>query len=198
MIKRFMPLLLVAIILFSTTANAAIYEYFPDVPLDADYAYAVNHLAELGIFSGDEKGNFNPNKTLTRAEFAVTMVRLIGETDKALKSKTSSFSDVPKNHWACGYIEVAVEYGLFSGYGNGKFGPGDTLTYEQAVAILLRVLRYEKEAQEAGGWPLGYIKIGRELNLLVNTSINNSKPINRKTVSILLYNAIMRVEPNMN
>jgi S-layer homology domain. len=176
--------------LLSNAAQAAVYDRFPDVPEDAEYAYAVNSLAELGVFTGDENGRFNPDNTITRAEFATIMVRLLGEEERAKNVSASNFSDVPASHWANGYIAIAVEYGLVSGYGNGKFGPGDTLTYEQAIAMLVRYMGLEEQAQTQGGWPQGHVSIAEDLDITTNTSIRIGEVVTRQQMAILIYNTI--------
>ena len=183
-------LLVVVVIMLLVTTNAAVYSHFPDVPIDADYAEAVDYLAELGIFTGDDQGNFNPDKTITRAEFATIMVRMAGEEDRAKTVTTSSFSDVPSSHWACGYVTVAVEMGFVNGYGNGKYGPGDTLTYEQGVAIIIRYLGLEDEASESGGWVAGYLHVAEIYKITSNLTLEQGRKLLRKQVAILTHNAI--------
>ena len=188
--KSRLLIILTLILLFSFTAQAGSYAHFPDVPDEAPFADEVNTLAELGLLKGDEKGNFNPENTITRAEFATMMCRFFGVEDEALKIRKSSFNDVPSNHWACGYITKAVELGILNGYGNGKFGPADTLTYEQAVTVLIRSIDYEDEAQKAGGYPNGYIKVAENKNLLEKVQSEFSKPIIRSNVAILICNVL--------
>ena len=187
-IKHGLAVIIVCAFLLGTPAQANDFEFFPDVPYDADYAEAANTLAKIGILRGDETGNFNTDSTITRAEFATMMCRLLGVEDEALLITESGFSDVPQGHWASGYVAKAVELGLFSGYGEGNFGPSDTLLYEQAVAVLVRTIGFESEALSAGGYPLGYISVAEELGILYNTSERVGSNALRKTVSILTYN----------
>lgn len=56
---------------------------FPDVKDDAWYAKYVNAMADIGVFIGDEKGNFRPNDPLTRAEAAAMVYRVF----EVLKNK---------------------------------------------------------------------------------------------------------------
>ena len=177
------------VMLLSTTALAAI-GYFPDVPEGAAYADAVNALADMGILTGDENGKFNPNSTITRAEFATMMVRLLDEEDRAKTITKSSFTDVPSTHWACGYVTVAVELGLVNGYGDGRYGPSDTLTYEQAVKVLVCMLGYENDALSAGGWPNGYTQVANALQLTANTDNLQSANVSRSVVAVLCFNSL--------
>ena len=121
---------------------------FPDVDEYAPYAEAVEYLKERNIMVGDNHGNFNPNKTVTRAEMATIVCRMLGETENLTISNT--FTDVPNTHWANKYIAKAAELSIVSGYGNGKFGPNDMVTYEQAVTMVVRALQ-----QTLVGIPMG-------------------------------------------
>lgn len=55
-------------------------------------------------------------------------------------SYSNSYTDVPETFWAYHPIMTLTEGGLLAGYGNGKFGPNDTLTKEQVHIIYTRML----------------------------------------------------------
>ena len=57
-------------------------------------------LSTLGIFQGDNLGNFNPDKTNTRGESVAVILRMLG-MDNISQSMTE-FTDVPATHWASG------------------------------------------------------------------------------------------------
>lgn len=187
---RTVALLLSALLFVSALpAHALTYEYFPDVPDDLPYAEAVNTLTAVGLFKGDENGNFNPDKTITRAEFSTIMCRLLDVEEEALDITLSSFDDVPSTHWACGYVTMAVELGLVNGYGNGRFGPSDFLTYEQAIKVLVCACEYDEDMiDEAGGWPNGYIAMAEDAGALENVAGTVGDPITRSSVAILICN----------
>ncbi len=163
---------------------------FPDVPSGASYAEAVRALNELGIITGDERGYFNPNKTITRAEAATIICRLMGVEDEAKAMKNQVFTDVPSDHWAVGYVAKAVELGIVNGYGNGKFGPSDSVTYEQMVKMLVCACGLEEDASEAGGWPNGYIKTANAMGMTESITHTQKAPVNRSVVAQLVYNII--------
>ncbi len=102
---------------------------FPDVTGYEEFAKAVSYVNEAGIMVGDNNGNFNPYKTVTRAEMATIVCRMLN-MDKGLLTSTR-FTDVSIGHWANGYISKAASLGIVNGYGGGKFGPSDSVTYEQ-------------------------------------------------------------------
>ena len=177
----------------SVSDKPEIHGYFPDVSSNATYAEAVNTLAEMGIFTGDESGNFNPNSTITRAEFAAIMCRLLGEEQDAQAITAGSFADVPSSHWACGYVAKAVELGLVSGYGDGRFGPSDTLTYEQAVKVLVCAIGYEEEVNAAGGYPNGYISVADELGITNKVDFEIGISATRGATAQLTWNTIKTI-----
>lgn len=160
---------------------------FPDVDENAPYAEAVEYF-KVGIMKGDEKGNFNPSKTVTRAEMATIVCRMLRETENL--STSSVFSDVPIDHWANRYIGKAAEFGIVNGYGNGLFGPSDNVTYEQAVKMIIHAVGGESEAQDEGGYPNGYLAIAEYNGLLNGVDLNIGDFMPRSDIAIVIYNCI--------
>lgn len=159
---------------------------FPDVDESSEYAEAIAYVSEAGIMVGDDKGNFNPDKLVTRAEMAAIICRMLDDEEGLEKS--TDFLDVPTNHWANAYVCKAVELCIVNGYGNGKFGPADDVTYEQATAMIIRTLGYENEANDAGGYPDGHLSIAQSFGLLEGIEASNGTPLNRASVAIMVYN----------
>lgn len=160
---------------------------FPDVPQGANYAQAVSVLAELEVITGDDKGNFNPDTTVTRGEMAAILCRLL-EEEKI--EKDTGFLDVSPTHWAAGYVAKAAELGIINGYGDGNFGPENPVTCEQVVKMLVCAWGYEEEAQREGGWPAGYWKTAQSLGLLQGVISGQTEPAARSTTAILCYNTL--------
>lgn len=98
---------------------------------------AVNDMGSRLVISGAGNDMFEPDRDITRAEFAAIIVRALG-----LNPGTGSnpFTDVSNTAWYCDYIKTAVEYKLISGYGNGTFGPNDKITREQAMTMIARAM----------------------------------------------------------
>ena len=163
---------------------------FPDVPDGAPYEEAVLTLAELGVITGDNYGNFNPDKTITRAEAATIICRLLGAEYEAKAMTKVVFSDVPAKHWAVGYVAKAVELGIISGYGNGKFGPADPVTQEQMVKMLVCAWGYGDYALELGGWPRGYVAVAEELGMIESAEGISSAQAKRSLVAEWCYNIL--------
>lgn len=174
--------------LFGTAAFATT-GVFSDVPADASYAQAVETLAQDGIITGDDKGNFNPDSTITRAEAATIICRLTGVETEAKKLSNSGFIDVPSSHWAAGYVAEAVKLGIVNGYGNGYFGPSDPVTYEQMVKMLVCTLGYESVAKSYGGYPDGYLHVSNSLQINTSEVSNTKENARRSTVAVLVFKA---------
>lgn len=191
--KRILTLALAAtslLLLLASPAYMAERTSFPDVPVDASYAEAVEVLAELGILKGDDAGNFNPDHTITRAEAAAVICRLLGVEEEVQSLSTSVFADVPAGHWATGHIAKAAELGIIGGYGDGKFGPGDPVTHQQIIKMLVCAMDYEPEAIELGGWFSGYLGIAQEFGIVSLDETINAEAASRSAVATYLYNFV--------
>jgi len=102
---------------------------------------SIVRLASLEIANG-YNGRFNPNGTVTRAEFAAMMVKALGFADQAqvVKGSSTGYKDVPPGHWASGFIILARELGIISGYPDGSFGPSASIRRDEITSVLVRAL----------------------------------------------------------
>ena len=120
---------------------------------------AVNDMASRLVINGAPDGLFYPNKEITRAEFASIVIRALG----LMRPGTGKdvFNDVLKSNWYYDAVSIAYEYGIISGYGNGKFGPDDTVTREQAMTMIAKAmkiigLKFEMKDNEMNSLLLNY------------------------------------------
>ena len=164
---------------------------FPDVPQWAYYSDAVEEVEKQGIFTGDHEGNFAPLRGVTRAEFAVIMCRFM-EKDELEQPNEALFSDLPAGHWASPYVATAMKEGILRGFDDGTFRPNDYVTGEQAVKMVVCALGLEENANMAGGYPEGYIKIAKQKSL-VEGEITNEEFL-RKDAAVLIFNALNYIE----
>ncbi len=106
---------------------------------------AVNDMGSRMVIRGVNQDNFEPEREISRAEFAVIIVKALG-----LKPGVGSgkFTDVNASDWYNADIKTALQYQIISGYGNGKFGPNDRITREQAMAMISRAMNITKLAVE--------------------------------------------------
>ena len=185
-LKKVLALVVVFSMMLSTVAFAA----FPDVAEDADYANAVNTIAALGIVGGDDQGNFNPDNTITRAEFTKMICEAQAIKGDAAKGATI-FTDVAADHWASGYINMAVGQNIINGMGDGTFAPESPVTYEQAIKMIVVALGYEPMAADRGGYPTGYMVVAQSMGVTKGVSAPaQTDAAKRSLIAELIYNAL--------
>lgn len=177
---------LALVIAFSMMLSVVAFAGYNDVDAKADYAGAVELLSALDIIKGDENGNFNPDNTITRAEMAAIVCRAKGLENAANGAKgATKFVDVAADHWAAGYVNIASQNGIINGYGDGRFGPEDTVSFDQAVKMIVCALGFEPMAAQKGGWPTGYLVVANTYK--ITEGVANST---RADVATLVYNAL--------
>lgn len=120
---------------------------------------AILKLNYAGVLKGYTDGTFRPDKQVTRAEFAKVAVLALGYTDdqvKLLQGKTK-FSDVPADHWATGYINLAVSQGIIKGYTNGTFKPNNLVNVAEALTVFVQGLHINVNPSTTGQWYHPYL-----------------------------------------
>ncbi len=164
---------------------------FSDVS-DMTTAQNLEVLSMMGVVDGVSGGAFNPAGTLTRAQFCKMAVEAMGEGDRvSIYRNYTIFPDVKPGYWAAGYVNLAVRSDpkLISGYADGTFGPNDTVTYGQAVTMLMRMLGYKDEDVSAV-WPDGYIDEALAIGLSDGVSLSASAAISRAQAAQLFVNLL--------
>ena len=144
-------------------------------------SYAVDTLCDLGFIIGDNAGNLQLDKPVTRAEFATILLRVLGLSEDNAPVVMPNFSDVPQTHWAAGIIAHCSTLGIINGYGDGTFGPDDNVNYQDAITMMVRTLGYEPAVSNAG-YPTGYLTKAGELGLTKGVSGSSNLPILRKDI----------------
>lgn len=90
--------------------------------------------------------NFEPHRSVTRAEFVKMLARSLSCQYEFL-GKETQFSDVAADTWYAEYIRFAVEKGWINGYSDGTFRPNNPITRDEAAKILSRAIGLEIDAQ---------------------------------------------------
>ena len=110
---------------------------FSDVSTNAYYYEAVKWAQEKGITGGIGNGLFGPNQPCTRAQIVTFLWRAAGSPEP---KSMSSFSDVSTDSYYAKAAAWAVENGITTGTGDGKFSPDATCTRAQSVTFLFRAI----------------------------------------------------------
>ena len=109
---------------------------FNDVASSA-YAGEINALAAYRIVFGD-KGAFRPEDTMTRAEVCA----LLAQALDVYAQGEDYFADVPKGSWYAPSVNAMASLGLISGVGGGRFAPNATMTQEEFITVLGRLVEF--------------------------------------------------------
>ena len=111
---------------------------FDDVSIDAYYYEAVKWAAKNGITGGIGNNLFGPEQPCSRAQIVTFLWRAAGSPEPAAQS---SFADIPADSYYAKAVAWAVENGVTTGTGDGKFSPDATCTRAQAVTFLARAAK---------------------------------------------------------
>ena len=117
--------------------NDTVLPVFSDV---SSAAWAEKYIMDLyykGIVSGDGTGRFNPNATLTRAEYVKMIVLALGLFDQ---DTDVSFADCGTGDWYYNYVASGVSAGIVYGKDNGSFGADEPVTRQDMAVLAYRGL----------------------------------------------------------
>ena len=159
-------------------------------PASASQEEVTQALSALGILSGDESGTLNLSSRITRAEFVTMLVRATPGGSQIGQAATSPYPDVPRSHWASGFVEAAVFQELVSGYSDGTFRPNKEITLAEGVSMTLSLLGYDSE-DFSGAYPTGQLALYRNLRLDRGVSASSATAsLTRQDAAYLFYNLL--------
>ena len=152
---------------------------------------ALETVRALGITAGDSQGNLNLSSAVTRAEFVTMMTAASSYKDTVGSGYgVSLFKDVKSSHWASEYIRLAVEQNWMTGYTDGTFRPGRTITLEEACTALLRLLGYDSSSL-AGSFPTAQLSKAGAVGLLDDVTAKQGQTLTRQDCVTLFYNLLL-------
>lgn len=125
----------------SLTNSAYSVIYHPQAFADVANHWSKTEVNDMGsrmIVSGVSNNTFEPDRSITRAEFAAVVVRALG-----LKpgEGSNSFSDVSDSDWYADVVKTASSYSLIGGYEDGTFRPQERITRQEAMALIARGMK---------------------------------------------------------
>jgi len=101
---------------------------------------AVNGMASRMVVNGIDSEHYDPDAAISRAEFAAIIVRALGLDDNGAR-ENATFMDVKSADWFSSAVAKAGEYGMVNGYEDGTFRPAQTITREEATAMMMRAIK---------------------------------------------------------
>ncbi|MCM3781347.1 S-layer homology domain-containing protein [Neobacillus mesonae] len=171
---------------------------------------AVKALAAKQIVTGVDERHYEPNRSITRAEFVSLLMRALeNEESSARFTPTSSgakpFNDVPVNQYYTERVNKAAALGLVKGH-DGKFRPDDSISREEAVAVLVRaaeVLELREmnsetkkefaDSQSIAAWAQEAVEKAWSLGIIVGDGnrFNPKNSVTRAEMAVMIYRMLI-------
>lgn len=180
--KNGLKKLLISLMVIGTIAGSAFAKSYPDLT-SSHWAYKqIQSLTDEEVLVGYPDGNFKPDETATRAEFAAMVVKALHQDQAPLK-KTFEFKDVPYKYWAFNTVQRAINFDLIKDNSDHMFRPEDTITKSEAMDIMISALNLNR---------LGMYKAKKAIGEFNNPNA----AITRAEMAYGLYN--MQVQARIN
>ena len=188
--KKLLALVLALVMSMSlvTISNAA----FKDAD-KIDYKEAVDVMNAVGVFIGDEKGNFNAKENLTREQAAKIIAYLeLGSKAADALVGGATFTDVASTRWSAGFVDYCASTGVVAGNGNGTFAPAGQLTGFQFAKMLLVALGYDANIEGFTGtdWQINVSKVANQVGLFNGLSISGTAVLTREQGAQMCLNTL--------
>lgn len=193
--KRFISLLVAFTMVFSMIVPSLSFASFSDIE-GSKYEEAIEKLVALDTIKGYEDGTFKPNNSITRAELATIITFVLGLQDAAnlAQYNNSQFSDVVAGAWYTGYINIAANEKVVSGYPDGTFRPNEKVSYAEATTMLINALGLNQVVNKSGGtWPSNYMSKAAQLGITKDiTGVSGSDSATRGDICLMAWETLLQ------
>ncbi|MDY3928728.1 MAG: hypothetical protein SOZ34_05110 [Clostridia bacterium] len=177
--RRIINLLIVISMALSTLSIA----YADESAVGQEEAQMLNG---IGIYKTDVISD-----SITRAEFAGIVVRIMGENDKELTAPSKQvYIDVPTDYEAAPSINYLFDNGIMNGHDDASFQPEIKLTCREAAKILVSLLGYKEIAESNGGYFTGYLKAATDSGLLKGVKTGYTSEIDTGNLAVMIKNTL--------
>lgn len=165
---------------------------FSDIKDTDYYLKAATALEKLDILAGYPDGTFGAEKTITRAEMAAIVCRMIDkEKDSQMAKGETDFNDVRAECWASGYINIASKEGIINGYGNGEFQPDNKVKHEEAIKMVVCAMGYKDEVTlDNKDWSKGYLEVADKKDISDELKGRKGEFSTRGDIAVMAYNGL--------
>ena len=116
---------------------------FEDVAPGAWYESAVRYAYFHNIMEGMSETEFSPNTEVTRAQAVQILYNLEGQPDISDENLGYPYEDVNAEEWYGNAVYWARITGVATGYGDGTFQPGDSITRQEFAQMLYNYAKYK-------------------------------------------------------
>ncbi|WP_435168454.1 S-layer homology domain-containing protein [Paenibacillus glycanilyticus] len=189
---------------FSSYAVLEINKNFSDVPSSYWASGVIKELFAKQIVTGTTASTFEPNRSVTRAEFTALLVRALG-----LKAEgTPAFTDIPAGAWYAADVATAYKAGIVQGVSSTTFSPGANITRQEMATLAMR--GYElmkgkppvtaaepfKDEASISAWALNNVKKAAALGIVQGRAKGEFVPLGTSTraeAAQMLYGVINKL-----
>ena len=195
-LKRALSLALSTVMLVGMMAVGTSAASYADVT-SAHNEEAIEVAQAISVMVGDENGNFNPDKNVTRAEMAVVMANLLDLKVQDFVGASIPFTDVPE--WAHAYVAACYADGITGGISATQYGSNNSVTATQAALMLLKALGYFQYGSDFGtDWQVATIRQASNIQLFDGIDSARNAAMTRNEVAQIALNALeaTMVEPD--
>ena len=187
--KKLLALVLALVMTLSlcVTSNAAF------AGEEYDYDEAVEVMAAVGVFQGDENGKFNGKTELTREQAAKLIAYLdLGEKTAEALPAVKVFNDVEATRWSAKYVAYCADAGYLAGVGDGNFDPAGKLTGYAFGKMVLCVLGYDANIEGLTGssWSINTAKLMENNGISTGIDTAASATLTREQAAQYCLNAL--------
>ena len=187
-LKRALSLLLSSAMVLGMLVMGSSAASYTDVTSEENVE-AIEVLKAVGVMTGDENGNFNPDKAVTRNEMAVVMANLLNLDYDYYTGAKTSFTDVPE--WAAKYVAACQANGIIAGYSNTIFGGNDNVTAAQAALMMMKALGYfQYQGDFENDWQLATVKQASKIDLYDGINAGATTAMTRNEIAQLVLNTL--------
>ena len=152
---------------------------------------AIDVLQAVGVMTGDDQGDFNPDQLVTRGEMAVIMTNLLDLGIGTYAGAALPFTDVPE--WAHAYVAAIYANGITGGTSATTYGTDEPVTAVQAGLMMMKALgyfQYQGDFDNNGGWVLATIRQAARIDLYDGLDVETEQALTRNEVAQLALNTL--------
>ena len=195
--EKFLSLVLALVMTMSLVTVSAGAKDFTDNS-KINYEEAVEVMSTLGVVGGYTDGTFKPQGTLTRGAAAKIICNLIlgTTTADALTADAAPYKDVATTNVFAPYIAYCAKERIISGYADGTFRPGNTLTGYAFMKMLLGALglQADKEGYTGPNWSISVAKRALSKDVALDNGLkgefNGAKAATREEACLYALNML--------
>ncbi|MBW7476074.1 cadherin domain-containing protein [Paenibacillus oenotherae] len=172
---------------------------------------AVNNMASRMIINGVSDESYEPDRSVTRAEFTAIITRALGLWKP---QEGASFQDVGNTSWYHDAVSIAEHYGLVTGINDTTFAPDRTVTRQEAMVIIERALKLAgqsntltaqqiagalqpfKDSAQVAGWARSSAALIIEKGIMTgfNSQLNPGNALTRAETAVIIKRLLEKAE----